>query len=73
MARVQSCAFTESIFVWRGATGVRGKSATVLSERVLAKIREMPAEIILSGHGEPIVDHVSLIDIAQRRRRRSTS
>ena len=24
--------------------------------------RELPAELVLSGHGEPIVDHVSLID-----------
>jgi glyoxylase-like metal-dependent hydrolase (beta-lactamase superfamily II) len=28
----------------------------------LRKTREMPAEIVLSGHGEPIVDHVALID-----------
>jgi glyoxylase-like metal-dependent hydrolase (beta-lactamase superfamily II) len=28
----------------------------------LRKTREMPAELILSGHGEPIVDHVELID-----------
>ena len=28
----------------------------------LRKTREMPAEIVLSGHGEPITDHVSLID-----------
>jgi glyoxylase-like metal-dependent hydrolase (beta-lactamase superfamily II) len=28
----------------------------------LQKTREMPAEIVLSGHGEPITDHVSLID-----------
>jgi len=27
----------------------------------LKKTREMPAEIVLSGHGEPITDHVSLI------------
>ena len=24
--------------------------------------REMPAELVLTGHGDPIVDHVSLID-----------
>jgi glyoxylase-like metal-dependent hydrolase (beta-lactamase superfamily II) len=28
----------------------------------MLKTREMPAEIVLSGHGEPIVDHVALID-----------
>jgi glyoxylase-like metal-dependent hydrolase (beta-lactamase superfamily II) len=28
----------------------------------MKRTREMPAEIVLSGHGEPIVDHVALID-----------
>jgi glyoxylase-like metal-dependent hydrolase (beta-lactamase superfamily II) len=28
----------------------------------LKRTRELPAEIVLSGHGEPITDHVSLID-----------
>ena len=28
----------------------------------LRQTREMPAEIVLSGHGEPITDHVALID-----------
>jgi glyoxylase-like metal-dependent hydrolase (beta-lactamase superfamily II) len=28
----------------------------------LRKTREMPAEIVLPGHGEPITDHVALID-----------
>jgi glyoxylase-like metal-dependent hydrolase (beta-lactamase superfamily II) len=28
----------------------------------MKKTREMPAEILLPGHGEPIVDHVELID-----------
>jgi glyoxylase-like metal-dependent hydrolase (beta-lactamase superfamily II) len=28
----------------------------------MRKTRELPAEIVLSGHGEPIVDHVALID-----------
>lgn len=28
----------------------------------LRKTREMPAEIVLPGHGEPITDHVELID-----------
>ena len=37
----------------------------------LRKTRELPAEIVLSGHGEPITDHVSLIDerLALHRRR----
>ena len=28
----------------------------------LKKTRELPAELVLSGHGEPILDHVPLID-----------
>ncbi|MGA8219470.1 MAG: MBL fold metallo-hydrolase [Solirubrobacterales bacterium] len=28
----------------------------------LKKTRELPAEIVLAGHGEPIMDHVALID-----------
>ncbi len=28
----------------------------------LRRTREMPAEIVLPGHGEPIIDHVELID-----------
>jgi glyoxylase-like metal-dependent hydrolase (beta-lactamase superfamily II) len=28
----------------------------------MRKTREMPVEIVLSGHGEPITDHVTLID-----------
>ncbi len=28
----------------------------------LKRTRELPAEIVLSGHGEPIIDHVALID-----------
>ena len=38
----------------------------------MRKTREMPAEIVLSGHGEPIVDHVSLIDerLAKHERRK---
>ncbi len=28
----------------------------------LRRTRELPAEIVLSGHGEPITDHVTLID-----------
>lgn len=38
----------------------------------MRQTREMPAEIVLSGHGEPIVDHVALIDdrFAQHERRK---
>lgn len=38
----------------------------------LKATREMPAEIVLSGHGEPIVDHVALIDdrLAMHERRK---
>jgi glyoxylase-like metal-dependent hydrolase (beta-lactamase superfamily II) len=38
----------------------------------MRKTREMPAEIVLSGHGEPITDHVKLIDerLARHERRR---
>jgi glyoxylase-like metal-dependent hydrolase (beta-lactamase superfamily II) len=37
----------------------------------LQKTRELPAEIVLSGHGEPITDHVDLIDkrLAMHQRR----
>ncbi len=38
----------------------------------LRKTREMPAEIVLPGHGDPVVDHVALIDerIAKHERRK---
>ncbi|HEX8959729.1 MAG TPA: MBL fold metallo-hydrolase [Solirubrobacterales bacterium] len=38
----------------------------------MRKTREMPAEIVLSGHGDPIVDHVALIDerLAKHERRK---
>ena len=37
----------------------------------MRKTREMPAEIILPGHGDPVVDHVALIDdrLAKHERR----
>ncbi len=34
----------------------------VLYQQSMAKTREMPATMTLSGHGEPIVDHATLID-----------
>jgi glyoxylase-like metal-dependent hydrolase (beta-lactamase superfamily II) len=36
--------------------------ALVAYLRSLALTRELPAEILLPGHGEPITDHVALID-----------
>ncbi len=38
----------------------------------MRKTREMPAEIVLSGHGEPITEHAALIDdrIAKHERRK---
>lgn len=38
----------------------------------MRKTREMPAEIVLSGHGDPITDHVALIDerLARHERRK---
>ncbi len=45
--------------------------ALVTYLRSLARTRELPAEILLPGHGEPITDHVALIDerFAMHRRR----
>jgi glyoxylase-like metal-dependent hydrolase (beta-lactamase superfamily II) len=40
----------------------RRPQALVTYIESLRKTREMPAEIVLPGHGEPIVDHVELID-----------
>ena len=45
--------------------------ALVTYLRSLARTRELPAEILLPGHGDPITDHASLIDerFAMHRRR----
>jgi glyoxylase-like metal-dependent hydrolase (beta-lactamase superfamily II) len=40
----------------------RRTQALVTYIESMRKTREMPAEIVLSGHGEPITDHVALID-----------
>jgi glyoxylase-like metal-dependent hydrolase (beta-lactamase superfamily II) len=40
----------------------RRTQSLVTYRESLAKTREMPAEIVLSGHGEPIADHADLID-----------
>jgi glyoxylase-like metal-dependent hydrolase (beta-lactamase superfamily II) len=46
-----------------GADAARERpQALVTYLESLRKTRELPAEIVLSGHGEPITDHVSLID-----------
>jgi glyoxylase-like metal-dependent hydrolase (beta-lactamase superfamily II) len=40
----------------------RRTQALVTYIESMRKTREMPAEIVLPGHGEPVVDHVALID-----------
>jgi glyoxylase-like metal-dependent hydrolase (beta-lactamase superfamily II) len=40
----------------------RRTQALVTYIESMKKTREMPAEVLLPGHGEPIVDHVELID-----------
>jgi glyoxylase-like metal-dependent hydrolase (beta-lactamase superfamily II) len=44
-----------------GADNVRPKALVTYLDS-LRQTRELPAEIVLSGHGDPITDHVSLID-----------
>jgi glyoxylase-like metal-dependent hydrolase (beta-lactamase superfamily II) len=44
------------------ADPARRPQALVTYLESLRRTREMPAEIVLSGHGEPITDHVRLID-----------
>jgi glyoxylase-like metal-dependent hydrolase (beta-lactamase superfamily II) len=50
----------------------RRPQALVTYIESMRRTREMPAEIVLSGHGEPITDHVALIDdrIAKHERRK---
>jgi glyoxylase-like metal-dependent hydrolase (beta-lactamase superfamily II) len=45
-----------------GTDPARRPQALVTYLESLRRTREMPAEIVLSGHGEPITDHVRLID-----------
>jgi glyoxylase-like metal-dependent hydrolase (beta-lactamase superfamily II) len=40
----------------------RREQALVTYIESMQKTREMPAEIVLPGHGDPVVDHASLID-----------
>jgi glyoxylase-like metal-dependent hydrolase (beta-lactamase superfamily II) len=44
-----------------GDSGVRAKALIDYIDSMRAT-RELPAKLVLSGHGDPIVDHVSLID-----------
>ena len=60
----------------RGSASLRSASqerprAQITYLDSLARTRELPAEILLPGHGEPITDHVALIDerFALHRRR----
>ena len=50
----------------------RRTQALVTYIESMRRTREMPAEIVLSGHGEPITDHVALIDdrLAKHERRK---
>ncbi len=50
----------------------RREQALVTYIDSLRKTREMPADFVLSGHGEPITDHVTLIDerLAKTERRK---
>jgi glyoxylase-like metal-dependent hydrolase (beta-lactamase superfamily II) len=50
----------------------RREQALVTYIESLRKTREMPADFVLSGHGEPITDHVALIDerLAKTERRK---
>jgi glyoxylase-like metal-dependent hydrolase (beta-lactamase superfamily II) len=50
----------------------RRTQALVTYIESMKKTREMPAEIVLPGHGDPVVDHVALIDdrIAKHERRK---
>jgi glyoxylase-like metal-dependent hydrolase (beta-lactamase superfamily II) len=56
----------------RPLDGSEGRPRALITYlRSLARTRELPAEILLPGHGEPITDHVALIDerFALHRRR----
>jgi glyoxylase-like metal-dependent hydrolase (beta-lactamase superfamily II) len=45
-----------------GEPGARRPRALITYLRSLRETRAMPAEIVLGGHGEPVTDHVALID-----------
>jgi glyoxylase-like metal-dependent hydrolase (beta-lactamase superfamily II) len=46
----------------RDASAEDRPQALVIYMESLRRTRELPAEIVLSGHGDPITDHVALID-----------
>ncbi|MDX6643937.1 MAG: hypothetical protein QOD76_1899 [Solirubrobacteraceae bacterium] len=46
----------------KSAAGADRPQALVAYLDSLARTRELPAEVVLPGHGEPITDHVALID-----------
>jgi glyoxylase-like metal-dependent hydrolase (beta-lactamase superfamily II) len=50
----------------------RREQALVTYIESMRRTREMPAEIVLPGHGDPVVDHVALIDsrLASHERRK---
>jgi glyoxylase-like metal-dependent hydrolase (beta-lactamase superfamily II) len=52
-----------------GADGSRPKALVSYIESLLAT-RELPAELVLAGHGPPVIDHESLIDERLRLHRR---
>ena len=59
--------------VTRPLDGSEGRTRALVSYLDSMRLtREMPAEVVLSGHGEPITDHVALIDdrIAKHMRRK---
>ncbi len=59
--------------VTRPLDGSEGRTRALVSYLdSMRRTRELPAEIVLSGHGEPITDHVALIDerIAKHMRRK---
>jgi glyoxylase-like metal-dependent hydrolase (beta-lactamase superfamily II) len=59
--------------VTRPLDGSDGRTRALVSYlESMRKTRELPAEIVLSGHGEPITDHIALIDdrIAKHERRK---
>ena len=53
--------------ITRPLDGSHERTQALVSYRAsLLETREMPAEIVLPGHGDPITDHVSLIDERMR-------
>ena len=53
--------------ITRPLDGSNDRTQALVSYREsLLKTREMPAEIVLPGHGKPITDHVTLIDERMR-------